>query len=346
MKAGLNMENKIKIGGRHIYKDGILYLSFSGSFIEFEFEGTYLSVEIKTDKAEDEQLMGYAGLFINDKFKEKIKLDKPQSAYEIYKSDKPGKVKIRLMRFSENNFGKMGIVSLAGNGRITPTPEKDLKIEFIGNSITCGYGVEASNENETFRTETENPAKAFAVLTAEALDADFALVSWSGNGLLTQWIPPERDVPDITVPLMPDMYRMADYGGYAFEGYDAPGDYDFSAFTPDIVVINLGTNDASYTRKIPERVGAFGKAYGEFLSFVREKRPDAKIICCLGVMNTDLCDEVNRQVEIKRETDPDIYFIRQDIMRKDEPYGADWHPGEKAQKRIAAQLIDFIKTII
>ncbi len=335
-----------KVCGRHVKKDNILYLSFSGSYIEFEFTGSTVSAEIITDKADDQGLVGFAGIFINGCYKGKIKLDKPHGTYLIYSSEKKEKVTVRLMRFSENNFGKVGIVKLISDGTLTPTKEKDLKIEFIGNSITCGYGVEAASENETFCTETENPAKAYAIMTAEALDADFQLVSWSGNGLLTQWIPPERAEPDITVPLMPDIYRWADYGGYAFEGFKEPQDYDFNSFMPQFVVLNLGTNDASYTRGIKERVEAFGREYVKFLGFIREKRPDAKIICSLGVMNDELCPELEKRVKEMNKTDPNIYFIRQALIGNGEKYGADWHPGEAAQKRIAAQLTDFIKKII
>ena len=336
----------VKIGGRHVLKDGVLYLSFSGSFIEFVFEGKHVSAEIKTDKANDPNLVGFAGVFVNGEFKSKLKLDRDRAEYVLFESDKSEKVTVRLMRFSENNFGKLGIIDLKSDGEISPTSDKDNRIEFIGDSITCGYGVEAASENETFCTETENPAEAYAVMTAEAIDADFNLISWSGNGLLTQWIPPERDVPDVSVPLMPDIYKWTDFGGYAFEGFDKPQDYDFCDFEPQLVVINLGTNDASYTRGIPERVKAFGEAYCALLDLVREKRPTAKIICCLGIMNNELCNEVERQVKLRNKKDKEVYFLRQELIGNGETYGADWHPGKQAQKRIADQLTGFIESIV
>ncbi len=337
---------RVKICGRHVEKDGILYLCFSGAYVEFEFTGKKADVVIKTDKADDPNLMGFVGVFVNGEYKGKLKLDKAEGSYTVFESDKAQKSVIRLMRFSENNFGKVGIKEITADGEINPTPYKDLKMEFIGDSITCGYGVEAASENETFCTETENPAKAYAVMAAEDLNADFQLVSWSGNGLLTQWIPPEADEPDVSVPLMPEIYRLQDFGGYGFEGFSEPQPHDFLNFDPDVVVINLGTNDASYTRKKEDRVEAFGKAYARFLGFIRSKRKKAKIVCCLGVMNTDLCDEVQRQVRTLNETDKDVYFIKQEPIGNGEAYGADWHPGEAAQRRIAAQLADFVRGIV
>ena len=38
----------------------------------------------------------------------------------------------------------------------TPTAEPDLSIAFVGDSITCAYGVEAADADEPFKTTTEN----------------------------------------------------------------------------------------------------------------------------------------------------------------------------------------------
>ena len=45
------------------------------------------------------------------------------------------------------------------------------RMEFIGNSITCGYGVEADSPREPFTYETENHFYSYAALTARALNA-------------------------------------------------------------------------------------------------------------------------------------------------------------------------------
>lgn len=41
------------------------------------------------------------------------------------------------------------------------------------------------------------------------------------------------------------------------------------------MVINLGTNDASYTKGDKEKVLEYADAYAEFLKVVREKNPNA-----------------------------------------------------------------------
>ena len=64
-------------------------------------------------------------------------------------------------------------------------------------------------------------------------------------------------------------------------------DWDFSGQC-DVVVINLGTNDINYVAADPEAHGKeFKNRYKAFLQNVREKRPDAAIICTVGTMGGD-----------------------------------------------------------
>ncbi len=53
------------------------------------------------------------------------------------------------------------------------------KLEFIGNSITCGYGNEGTNKEEHFDYATENHYYSYASLTARALEAQHWVVARS-----------------------------------------------------------------------------------------------------------------------------------------------------------------------
>ena len=131
MKTAQINETDFKLTGRHEMRNGVTYLSFSGSSLEFDFKGTAVTAKIKTDYAEDEALRGYLALFHDGTFVRKIKLDKETADYELFKSDVEKQVQIRLVRLSETNFGKAGIISLSHDGTITRVPDKKLKMEFI-----------------------------------------------------------------------------------------------------------------------------------------------------------------------------------------------------------------------
>lgn len=57
------------------------------------------------------------------------------------------------------------------------------RIEFIGNSITCGYGIESEDRDAPFTYNTENHYYTYAALTARALQAQHLVVARSGIGV-------------------------------------------------------------------------------------------------------------------------------------------------------------------
>ena len=92
------------------------------------------------------------------------------------------------MLLSENRYGGIGIKNIKVNSCnnlkiIEPTNKKDLSIEFIGDSMTCAYGVEGKDENEHFKTSTENFSKSYAYLASQILNVDYSSVSYSGYGI-------------------------------------------------------------------------------------------------------------------------------------------------------------------
>ncbi|MBF6628222.1 MAG: endoglucanase, partial [Proteiniphilum sp.] len=66
---------------------------------------------------------------------------------------------LRITKRTEADMGMtrfMGII-LDDEGALEPVPNiEKRRIEFIGNSITCGYGTEGNNRDERFRPDTEN----------------------------------------------------------------------------------------------------------------------------------------------------------------------------------------------
>lgn len=161
-----------------------------------------------------------------------------------------------LVKESEVQYASSGILAFYTDeeAEIRPTDKKDRKIEFIGDSITCGYGV-LGGPKAPFSTETESADDAFAVQCARALDADYQLVSFSGIGVISRYIEPEENEP-LTDVLMPALYPHTDAVLAKRYGW-RPESWDFSSFCPQVVVINLGTNDDSYTRGIREREERF-----------------------------------------------------------------------------------------
>ncbi len=342
-------ENNVRVLGRSIYRNEIRYLSYSCSAVEFVFTGKKVTAEIWTDWELKEEwqhiFQGYAAVMVNDSGNsiKRFPLMPGVNTYTIYESDNAAPVKIRIMKFSEASFGKMGIVSISADGEIKPAPKPNGLIEFIGDSITCGYGIEGVWNTDNFKTAQENPWDAYAASTARMLGMEFDLIAWSGIGVISCWVDDDSNGPS-DVWVMPDLYDYTDRGLENILGIkdDSLKEiWDNSKRSPEICVINLGTNDNSYTRNIPERVKLFGERYKAFLQKIRDKNPEAYIICTLGAMGQDLYPEIEGIVS--EMNDPKILSMAFDVQLESDGIGADWHPNAVTHKKMAEKLAAFIK---
>ena len=333
----------VRVGGRSIFENGIRYLSYTNTFIEFELTGTYAEAELISDLTPSEDIFrAYAVIIINDDDKnaKRIKLDNEKETFELFSSDKPETVKIRLMKVSEAAFAKMGVASITIDGELgaAPKPASNRRIEFIGDSITCGYGIDGIWNKDVFSTETENPLKGFAYKTAKKCGAEFQYVSWSGIGVISRWVEETAEEP-LTDWLMQDIYPYTDSGLENTLGrntHDVHTKWDFSSYVPQVIVFNIGTNDHSWTKEIPERKAEFCDIYYRFLETVRENNPNAYIICTYGIMGTILCNEENAAAErFKKEHDDKICFFPLPVQEEADGIGADWHPSEKSHEKVS-----------
>lgn len=348
-------DKNVRVLGRTLYRNDIRYLGYSCTAVEFIFTGTKVSAEIFTDWELDEPwkavFQPYVAVFVNDSevpYK-RFAVDSGTNTYEIYKAPdgKPAETKIRIMKLSENAFSKLGIVSVTTDGEHRPTvSESCRRIEFVGDSITCGFGIEGIFGKDNFMTSQENPWENYAALTARHFGADFELVSWTSIGVISNSVKEDVDEP-ATDWLMPPLY---DYTDRAVEGYLGVDDkdkeiWDNSRFAPQLIVVNLGTNDKDYTRGVPERVKAFEDGYKAFIEKIRCKNPDAFIICALGAMGQELCPQVENAVAELNKTDKKIFSVRFDVQLEEDGIGAEMHPSLKTHRKMADKLIAKIEEL-
>lgn len=336
--------------GRTLFIDNIRYLGWSCSGIELVYTGAELSAEIWTDWLVDEPWKAgwqpYIGVFTDgDNVPRKIGIEQGTNRYTLFKSETVRTVKLRIVKLSENAFGKLGISGLFGDGEASPTEQssgKSGKIEFIGDSITCGFGIEGKSAGEGFRTETENPCITYAALTAEALGKEYELVSWSGIGVYSCSCPDDAESPNDEW-LMPMIYPYTDMGAEGSLGLTERTPWDFSSSVPDIIVVNLGTNDYIFTKEIPERKENFRRAYGDFLRLLREKNPSVPVLCTLGMMGGELYPEI--EAAVKDTGDGNIFTLRLTEQRPEDGIGCEGHPNAVTHRKAAAELTEKIKQI-
>ena len=342
-------EDNVKLLGRTYFDTDRLYCAHSGTGIEFTFTGTKCSITVAGDDNSDTLLSDKArvGIYVNGERVIDDMINSKESVYTVFESDTPKQATVTLIKLSEAPMSTIAITDICVTGSaIKPTADKDILIEFIGDSITCGYGVDDPDQYHGFSTATEDVTKAFAYKTAGALDADYSMVAFSGYGIITGYSDGESRDAERQVPRY---YTKLGYS-WAANGDFLPSqvEWDFSKRQPDIIVINLGTNDDSYTKNIEARQEEFSAAYAEFLKTVRANNPNAKIVCTLGIMGDRLFDYVRKAVDsYTAETgDSNISTLKFDVQESEDGYSANWHPSEITHDKASQKLTEYLKTLI
>ncbi len=358
----INADSKtVKYLGRTLYRDGVLWLALSGSGIEFNYRGTDLLVTILgDDNAASGVEQARIAIYIDDTRVIDDMIVTPQKTYSIIEtglaagsslSDKDlanTKHRIRIIKLTEAPMSVFGIKELLVNNdaSLSPTADKALKLEFIGDSITCGYGVDDEDLSHTFSTKTEDVTKAYAYLAARILDADYSMVSYSGYGVYSGYTEEdERSVDE----LVPPYYPLVGYSRGTVNGKPVTAaDWNFSSYVPELIVINLGTNDDSYCRDIPERQEEFVVYYKNFLKLVHEKNPNAYLLCTYGLMNTRLTPFIEKAVSLYTEETAHsrISFLPLPMQTEADGYVVDYHPHPDTHKKTAKIVSDRIREIL
>jgi hypothetical protein len=99
-------------------------------------------------------------VFINDKLSSILSTTHDQTVYPIANNlTKSSEYTIRLTKRTEARFGIVTFkgIHLDQGGQILPLKvAHSRRIEFLGDSITCGYGDDSTDPNCKFTPQTEN----------------------------------------------------------------------------------------------------------------------------------------------------------------------------------------------
>ena len=242
-----------------------------------------------------------------------------------------------------------GFVLDEGKKLVDAPAFSDRKIEFIGNSITCGYGNEGLKKEEGFDYATENHYYSYASIAARNLEAQHWVVARSGIGAYRNYNGPKTGNPESNMP------AQYEYTGYAWnpdlrkQPTFLREKWDFSRYQPDVVCINLGTNDLS-TPNYDEKL--LKQNYHKLLKMVRQHNPESKIVFLTGTMlynkelalQRQLLDEV--AAEAQKSGDKQVYRFDMPPIDNVAFYGNDWHPNIYQDEKMAAELTVFLRQLM
>ena len=260
---------------------------------------------------------------------------------------KQGTHSIVLRKRSETNFGTLVFQTVTTDGAIGKDTIPTRRIEYIGDSITVGYGEDGTYPC-TNTAALEDGPKTYGALTASNLSSDYSLVAWSGKGLVRNYA---QSTPD-TSPIMPQLWTR--YGGN-----DADNSYTFpAASTPQAVVINLGTNDFSYLG-VRDSLNAttYQQAYVSFIKTVQSHYPQANMFLTSSPMLSDsypTAQDAQHTTQanaikgaIAQVGNSRLHFV--DFPSQsgaDGTIGCDYHPALSEHEVMAGILIPAIKSAL
>jgi hypothetical protein len=346
-------EEYVKLLGRTYFLGDILWLSQSASGIEFTFTGTKADITLKGDNI----AIGGIGdthfcrvsIYVDGESVSDELLTEKETTITAFESKVEKTVTISVIKLSEASESTFGIsnISVVAKDTIRPTAARAHRIEFIGDSITCGFGVDDVNSNGTFTTSTEDVTKTYAYLTAQSLKADYSLFCISGYGIISGFTTSGQINTNQLIPTYYDTMGFS-YGYFNCSIPVNSINWDFSSFEPELIVINLGTNDSSYCGNDPDKQKDFTEGYTAFLKHLREKNQNATILCTLGIMGDSLyvsMEEAMKQY-CDESGDKNIYCMKFDPQQASDGYGACWHPSAITHEKAADKLTDKIKSIM
>ncbi len=263
-------DDRVRIMGRHLVEDdGAVAFGASGVTFAVRFEGTRLVAEI-----EDEFRDGGHNWFtvvVDEGEPTRVRTRPGQRAYVLADGLAPGEHTLWLSKATEGQNGHNRLVSFSGARLLPADPLPARRIEFVGDSITAGFGADSEPVACGAGTwyDPTHAWLAYGPRLARRLGAQWMLSAVSGMGMHRNW--------NTLSPTMPDVYD----GVYVEYATDNPA-WDPAGYTPGLVVVALGTNDFSAgdgDEPRPDLDGAtFVDDYARFLGRLRDRYPAAPIV--------------------------------------------------------------------
>ena len=246
-----------------------------------------------------------------------------EDTYTLAEGLTDGTHELSIVRITEAGFGEWHVREIMVDGEMLARPSPRLRrIEFIGDSITCGAGNTGPSAHCPLDQNTEDVTLSYAALTATELDASYTNLCYSGRGVY-------RDAKGFTSHPMTLLWKRT-----FVQRRDLP--WKPSALVPDAVVVNLGTNDTALSYEREKYIAA----QASFYKVLRDAYPDAHIVYAVGTRKTT-ANVQQARADLSRlvaAIGTNASFMSFAPAESDEQDGCAFHPGLRTHERMADAL--------
>lgn len=328
-----------------------LALFWAGSGIELNLAATEMWINLKSDYDFFEP---WIIVLINGAIISRFMVPSGEHRICIFRNFDPKEIhNIRIIKdtqaMSEDQSHSLVIQSLevSEDCQFSPIPEKKLKIEFIGDSVTSGEGLSGAKNEMKWISPWMSMNGNYTFLIAEKLDADIRIFSQGGWGVYWSWC-------GNTDCALPGYYEQVCglAGGEKNVRLGAIQKNRFDLWQPDCIVVSLGTNDASGCLKASgergkyrqEDLQAIEDCVKEFLLIIRKNNKNAFILWVYGIIGNEIQPAIENGIAdyMMMSGDKRVAFKRLPSMTMDET-GSRNHPGLSVHKKIADVICEELK---
>ena len=323
--------------------DNNVVLIGTASSVAFNFTGTSCTITLQSVDSWEHH--NYVSLVLDGKYIGKLRIEKGAAqSFPIKVTSDKKEHTLEIYKTTEAHSG--GILFAGTTAKLTSiTSKKKKKIEFIGDSITCGAASDPSDvpcdKGEYF--DHHNGYYAYGPVLSREIGVDYLMSSVSGIGMYRNWNDENKDEA-----IMPDVY-----GNLYLTKDNSKPKYDF-AFQPDIISIALGTNDFSggdgKKERLPFNAEKYVTNYINFIKMLYKHNPNAQIVITnspmvggeRGVVFEDCLNKV-KAAFASDKTHKEIQIFKFKPMT---PKGCSGHPDVADHKVLADEYAPFLKKLL
>lgn len=301
-----------------------------GIYAKAKYTGTFCVVAVN-----DQLLWGssknYMEIVIDDTLRVHVQSASGVNNFRVGNNLPYGEHTVLLCKDTEAGIGYIEFLGIRAESLVALPAKPAKRIEFIGNSITCGSGIDISKyacgKGEWYGQH--NAYMSYGPRVARALDAQWMLTSVSGIGLIQSCCGMTNKMPLVYDKVDLNLVNTAVW--------------DFSNYVADAVTICLGQNDGIQDSTL------FCTAYVNFISTVRSKYANAAIICLTSPMANNTLEASQKKyltsivAKVNSDGDNKVYFLE---LSHNLNLGCSSHPNMAQHGQIADEIVTFFKNTL
>ena len=296
---------------------------YPGSGLAFRFQGTSAQIEIEST-SDDSALT----LVIDHGGPQLQLLHRGKNSVDVRSTDSAPRT-VEVYKRTETWQGiltLLGIRLAGGESLLTPPPQPTRKLMFIGDSVTCGAGIDNNDRCEKDSALPANNAyESYGMLLARRLDAQTHLVCYGGRGLIRDY----RGLSDKDgVVNAPKFFQL----GLASDAANDRAPWDSSRWQPHLILVSIGTNDFNLQKSTPLDEKSWVAAYVAFIHDVRRHYRKSLILLTEGAIVTDPLLGQLVQRTVAQAHDKKVRYVKSQHYSGN---GCDGHPTRLQHQHMA-----------